>query len=125
VSEAEEELGDPGPCLLCITVDGRTYCGGDAEGCPTSPGTAGHSWSATSELACVTCGEPGDVTVWGPIGIGGVCRDPFDPTDYDQGQHEMPTPARWVTLPGDQQHTTGPDCPCRPVVWPSGAVDHR
>ena len=36
-----------------------------------------------------------------------------------------PTPARWVTLPGDQQHTSSPDCPCQPVTHPSGAVDHR
>jgi hypothetical protein len=41
----------------------------------------------------------------------------------DNGQDE---PARWVTLPDDdRQHTSGPDCPCRPVQHPSGAWDHR
>lgn len=38
----------------------------------------------------------------------------------------QPSPARWVTQPGDdRQHQSGTDCPCTPIVWPGGAVDHR
>lgn len=38
----------------------------------------------------------------------------------------QPSPARWVTQPGDdRRHHAGADCPCTPTVWPGGAVDHR
>ena len=35
---------------------------------------------------CVTCGSPIEFTVWGLKGEG-VCRDPWNPNDDDEGQH--------------------------------------
>jgi len=35
---------------------------------------------------CVICGSSIELTVWGPKGEG-VCRDPWNPNDDDEGQH--------------------------------------
>lgn len=39
---------------------------------------------------CTICGEPLVLTPLGPVGDGGVCRYPEDPTQQDQGQHLWP-----------------------------------
>lgn len=39
---------------------------------------------------CVTCGEPLRLSPFGPLGQGGVCRNPFNPNDDDEGQHLVP-----------------------------------
>lgn len=38
-------------------------------------------------MLCTVCGEPLTPTMWGPVGVGGVCRDPLNPNDDDEGQH--------------------------------------
>jgi hypothetical protein len=36
---------------------------------------------------CITCGEPVTLTQLGLIGIDGVCRDPWNPNQDDEGLH--------------------------------------
>ena len=36
---------------------------------------------------CRTCGEPLELTPFGLKGNGGVCRDPYNPNQDDEGQH--------------------------------------
>lgn len=38
-------------------------------------------------MFCSTCGEPITLTDLGLVGIGGVCRDPFNPNQDDEGMH--------------------------------------
>lgn len=38
-------------------------------------------------MICIVCGEPCELTFWGLKGDGGVCRNPFNPNDDDEGQH--------------------------------------
>jgi hypothetical protein len=38
-------------------------------------------------VICVTCGEPFTLTDVGLVGLGGVCRDPHNPNQDDEGTH--------------------------------------
>ena len=38
-------------------------------------------------MTCSVCGEPLQMTPWGPVGERGPCRDPLDPNQEDLGQH--------------------------------------
>lgn len=38
-------------------------------------------------MTCLTCGEQVALTDVGLVGQGGVCRDPFNPNQDDEGQH--------------------------------------
>ena len=64
-------------------------------------------------MQCLTCGEPGSVTFWGPAGIGGVCRDPYNPNDDDEGQHIMTgsNDRRMVPPWMDEQYPRGEPVP--------------
>lgn len=46
-------------------------------------------------MTCQTCGEPITLTAFWLLGEGGVCRDPFNPCDDDEGQH-IAVPLRGV-----------------------------
>lgn len=40
-------------------------------------------------MLCSVCGEPVTMTDVGLIGIGGVCRDPYNPNQSDEGLHQV------------------------------------
>lgn len=44
-------------------------------------------WLRKATLMCGTCGEPIHLTGVGLVGIGGVCRNPFNPNQDDEGLH--------------------------------------
>jgi hypothetical protein len=43
-----------------------------------------------TQFVCVTCGAPAEMSPIGPRAWG-VCRDPYDPNQQDQGQHVINT----------------------------------
>jgi hypothetical protein len=46
-------------------------------------------------MICLVCGEPFEwISPLGLIGLGGVCRDPYNPNQDDEGMHIVDDPRR-------------------------------